>query len=121
MRYKVRLERLTTNEVKTLFLNSKKIKYQNIVIYYNLSPSENSLCRFAVSVPKKNIRKAVRRNKIKRRIRYILQQQKISEIANKNKITFSILVLYNLNVVLDYNSLKQQVDEVLDQMFKYAK
>jgi ribonuclease P protein component len=68
---------LSRGEIKKFFEEKKGGKYYspNITLYVD-HINNNKPTRFAFVVPKKTIKKAVHRNRLKRRARYIIQKYK---------------------------------------------
>ena len=101
-------------EFKTL-LNMKKVSNKYVTIFFgHLSNKNNNKLNISF-VTKKKIGNAVKRNKIKRRLRYIMNDatKKISI-----KFNFSYLVICKSSVLhSDYKNLK----EILFQEFKKIK
>lgn len=97
-------------------------------------------CRILVSVPKRNFKRAVKRNLLKRRIReaYRLQKELVSSIvaagvpgavaglpeavstnAPGGAVTakgFDILFFYNSNEICDFATIRTEVGEILKQI-----
>ena len=65
-------------EVENVFKKGKKSISQSVIIFYTPSDSEKS--RFAFSVSKKISKKAVVRNKVKRRLREIIRKEIIPSL-----------------------------------------
>jgi ribonuclease P protein component len=62
------------NDIAFLFTNGKSINAFPVKAVYKIaSPQSNNWLRIAVSVPKRNFKKAVDRNRIKRQIREIFR------------------------------------------------
>lgn len=76
-------------------------------------PTEGAECsRIMVSVPKKFFKRAVKRNLLKRRIRESYRTQK----ALLEDTRFDILIYYNTKEVLDSQTIRAAVAEVLGQV-----
>lgn len=103
------MQTLSTFEIKSLFEKARKIEQKEIIIYYRVE-SENTLSKFAVAVPKRKIKKAVKRNRVKRQIRAIIRQ---GNFFLQKDIHLSFLVYYNSEVLLEYQTIKQQIEEGL--------
>ena len=103
-------ERIThKRDIEKLFISGKKINmFPFDVRYY--SGKERSLNKILISVSKKNIKSAVKRNLIKRRIResYRLNKKQLSNSG------YSIAIIY-----VDYKILKfKEIDEFVKKILK---
>ena len=93
-----------TERIKEHGLIEELLKFKNsfksgsFIISYINRDKKTSKNKILISIPKKNIKNAVDRNRIKRLIResYRLQKNIISEIISHNK-TLAILLVYNSN------------------------
>ncbi|MFL5764575.1 MAG: ribonuclease P protein component [Bacteroidia bacterium] len=74
--------------------------------------------RILISVPKRNFRRAVDRNKLKRRIReaYRKEKQKVYEVLLEKKILLS--VIYTAKTKIEYKEIEQKISEALDRLNK---
>lgn len=67
----IKLPKLKGKDFERIFQEGKKFYLPELVIYYQLNPQ--NLTRFAIVVSQKVSKKAVVRNKLKRRLREILR------------------------------------------------
>ncbi|MFI5218051.1 MAG: ribonuclease P protein component [Bacteroidia bacterium] len=99
-------ERLGSRKaLEHIFKSGKKINESTIQILWMESDSkEKALLKIAISVPKKNFKKAVDRNKIKRQIReaYRLNKHKILPLIKSTGKKFSAVILFTGKVPLAY-------------------
>ena len=73
-----------------------------------------------VSVPKKKIRKAVKRNLLKRRIReaFRLQKKPFYEFLTARQANCSFAVVYNSGEIAEYKVLEEKILLVLQRLQK---
>ena len=78
--------------------------------YCALSPGGGGVNRVMVSVSKKNFKRAVRRNLLKRRLRESYRTQKdLIEGAGP----LDLLLVYNSKEILEYQTIRQDVGDIL--------
>ncbi len=76
---------------------------------YCVSENGLELCRIMVSVPKRNFRRAVRRNLLKRRIREAYRTQK-GLVGGKG---LDILFFYNSEEICESDAVRAEIGEIL--------
>lgn len=81
--------------------------------YCVLSPGSGEVNRIMVSVSKRNFKRAVRRNLLKRRLRESYRTQK--ELLGAAG-PLDLLLVYNSKVILDYQVIRQDVEDILRQL-----
>jgi ribonuclease P protein component len=87
------------------------------VIYKKAAAEEAEPIQVLISVPKRNIRKAVLRNKIKRRMREAYRQ-------NKNQLTnvlgeeqkFSIIFIFTAKEEIPYKEIESKIIQILQRL-----
>lgn len=77
--------------------------------------------QIAVSVPKKNLRAAVSRNLIKRRIReaYRKNKEALYNSLVKNDLRIILMVIYRKNEITDYFKIEKSVNELITILCKH--
>jgi len=112
-------ERITgTKRVEAIFAAGKSfISYPLRVVYLIHEQSASAKCSILVSVPKKRIKKAVHRNRIKRLIRetYRLNNKLISNIDISDK-TLDIALVYVKDTVSNYADIEKAMQKALTQI-----
>lgn len=112
-------ERLSgTIKIDTLFKEGKSfISYPLRVIYLLHEQSRESICSILVSVPKKRIKKASHRNRIKRLIResYRLNKALIDNETVGDK-SLDIAFIYVKDVTSDYPTIQKAIQKALNQI-----
>lgn len=114
-------ERLKSNaSIKELLQSGKTISCYPFKIFWKLSDQElqDPPVRIAISVPKKNIRRAVDRNLIKRSIKEIYRKEKniIYQPLLDKKMKISLLVLYLPKEILRYNQIEPYIIDWLSKL-----
>ena len=107
-------EKLKSRKViEQLFNEGKSITKYPLKLYYLSMPEQESRFKTAVSVPKKNFRKAVSRNRIKRQLREAYRLNK-DLIFNNIEGNFAFLILYLGKEIPDYG----EIDSSLKNVFR---
>lgn len=96
----------SSKTIENLFLNGKKhIQFPLKIIYLETSESKNN--KVAFSVPKRNFKKAVERNRIKRLLREIYRLNKHRLV--KKEANLLILFIYIGKQMPDYHTLEKKM------------
>ncbi len=87
--------------IERLIRNGKYGEIHDVLRFRHLSGTDSGLNRIMISVPKRNFKRAVRRNLLKRRIResYRLQKHDLNTVGN------DILIVYTSKEVLSYGEI----------------
>ena len=107
-------ERIThKGDIEKLFISGKKLNLFPFDIRY-YSGNMGSLNKVLISVSKKNIKSAVKRNLLKRRIResYRLNKKQLSNSA------YSIAIIYVDNKILKFKQIDDFIKKVLKNISK---
>ena len=105
-------------EISTIFEKGKSLSFSDIKIKYFVVFEHNSkVQKWAISIPKKYIKKAVERNKIRRKIREYLRLN-INKLDNYNNFNIKILIIYTSKKHDNFKSIKKQITTVIDYMGK---
>ena len=119
---------LTANErlkrkkdIDTLFLHGKAFFVFPYKVVYRLvekEQAEEEALRFGVSVPKKSFKRAVDRNKLKRRTREIYRVNKsdLKQQLNDSKYSLHFMLLYNHKEILSSKQLTPSILAVLKRL-----
>jgi ribonuclease P protein component len=92
------------------------------VVWMKCSGEFKSPAQIAISVPKKNVRLAVTRNLIKRRIRESYRKNKwmLYDVLNKENIQVAFVVIFRKNSIPDYDSVNNSVSEMITLLCRNA-
>ena len=107
-------ERIThKGDIEKLFISGKKLDLFPFDIRY-YSGNMGSLNKVLISVSKKNIKSAVKRNLLKRRIResYRLNKKQLSNSG------YSIAIIYVDNKILKFKQIDDYIKKVLKNISK---
>ena len=107
-------ERMThKRDIQNLFISGKKLNLFPFDIRY-YSGKMGSLNKILISVSKKNIKSAVKRNLIKRRIResYRLNKKQLSNSG------YSIAIIYVDNKILKFKQIEDFIQKILKNISK---
>ena len=115
-------ERLNNkNSINDLFKSGRGITVSPLrIIWVCSNKSDDLTSQVMISVPKKNIKSAVKRNLIRRRINESFRLAKEGlytnlELTNK-KLKFAII--YQKKEIDSYNSIEQKINLLLDRLLK---
>lgn len=95
-------------------------EYPFKLIWVETPLSTNSPIQICISIPKKNIKLAVNRNLIKRRIKEAYRQNKsiIYDYFKEKNTQLAIMLIYQNNNILDYNDIKNKIIVILPRLIK---
>ncbi len=112
-------ERLSgTKRIDTLFKEGKSfISYPLRVIYLIHEQSSEAKCSILVSVPKKRIKKAVHRNRIKRLVResYRLNRALINKLELDQQ-PIDVAFIYVKDTATNFNEIDKAIKKALNQI-----
>jgi ribonuclease P protein component len=113
-------ERLSSHkQIQNLFSGGKTFAIHPFVVKYSIiQGQEAGNHQILVSVSKRNFKRAVDRNRIKRQIReaYRLNKHIIAGLPDK----YAIAYIYTFKEKLPYNSLEQKLSEALKRLREEA-
>lgn len=113
-------EKLKSKKViESLFKKGKVINaYPIKLIYLPKTSIENSRINTGVSVPKRNLKLAVQRNLIKRRMReaYRLNNQALKLQLKKQDKGLDMMFLYSSKQILSYKEIEEKIKVILTRL-----
>jgi ribonuclease P protein component len=115
-------ERLKSRKlIAQLFSEGENFPYSPFRVYYlfcSLPNSSTPALQFAISVPAKNFKRAIDRNRIKRLTReaYRLQKNALQEKLNEKKLQLNIFFVYTAKEFTDFNTVKEKLKLILSKM-----
>lgn len=92
--------------------------YPFTVKWMEISHEKEKKIQFLPAVPKRNFKKAVDRNKIKRLIReaYRLNKEKLIDIAQQKSKNIVIMILYSGKIIVTYKEVENKIVVILQQI-----
>lgn len=114
-------ERLKSRkEISSVFTDGSVIFRYPIKMHFLFRNSEENLNekpKIAISIPKKRIRRAHKRNTLKRRVReaYRLNSQTFKHAAAVKKLQINIVFVYIATEMEDYRTIERAVISCLDE------
>lgn len=112
-------ERLKSRkQTELLFSEGKKFTIAPFRIHYSFNKAEKPGVQFGAGVSKKNFKKAVDRNRIKRLMReaYRLQKKLIKEKLEEKKCQLTLFFIYTGKALPAYHDVYVQTGKVLDKL-----
>lgn len=107
-------------EIDSLFKNPNIIFKYPFKLYFRSfkSVDNNDIpIRFAISIPKKNIKKAVQRNLLKRRSREAYRLNKhLLEKLNEEKIEINLMFVYIATKVETFEIINKSISYILNEL-----
>ena len=112
-------ERLKSRKrTELLFSEGKKFSITPFRIHYLFHESTNPPLQFGVGVSSKNFKKAVDRNKIKRRVReaYRLQKIILHQKVKEKKGQLNVFFIYNGKEIPEFSGIFDTMKKILDKL-----
>ena len=98
-------------KIERLFLDGKKHHKFPIRAVYFFEEEESNAFQITVSVPKKLIKKAVDRNRIKRRMR---EAFRLNQMKLKNNRKLEVMFIYTTSELKDYATIEKSILDLID-------
>ena len=109
------------NVIQKLFSEGKHVLVYPLKAVYIFGNEQHPL-QAGVSATKRNFKKAVDRNRIKRLIRevYRLQKPKLETHLIQNKLSLSIFFMYIGKEIPEYDQLMESTEKIIKRMVKIS-
>lgn len=110
--------------IHTLFQKGEAFSFLPFRIIHHTIPQVEGLSnsiQVGISVPKKKIKTAVKRNLIKRRIREAWRTQKHQFTSAQAKTVTQVFLIYQSNKILPYQDIAQAVQQIIQTLNKKYK
>jgi ribonuclease P protein component len=105
-------------QLEQIFTEGKSLTVFPIKIFYELNQQQDNIIKAGVGVSRKNFRKSVHRNRIKRLLReaYRTEKTELLNYLEENKKQIALFFLYIDKKQPDYFSLKQTMQTALKKL-----
>ena len=100
-------KKLTKKTIQLIYKTGQKIYQKSFVVIWKLEDG-NKKTKMLISIPKRNIKKAVDRNYIKRIIKEVYRKNK-NDILKITTKSISFILIYNKTVKPEFNKLKMEL------------
>lgn len=114
-------ERLKSKKVIERLFNKEGqsfARYPLRIIWLEMPLDTPFPVQFAVSVPKRRFKSAVKRNRIKRQIRetYRLRKRLLYDFLEKEEKQYAIMILYTANEELPYKEIDKRMRQIISRL-----
>lgn len=112
-------ERLKSRkEIELLFSKGKKFSITPFRVHYLFNELTDPPLQFGVSVSKKNFKKAVDRNRIRRLVKetYRLQKMELQQQVKEKKGQLHVFFIYNGKEIPEYIGIFDKMKKVIDKL-----
>ncbi len=118
LRKKDRLK--SRKSINALFEEGETIKAFPLVLKYRVLEGNSFGLKAAFVVPKRRIRLAVTRNKVKRRIReaYRTLNAELKTVLHQNQSAIDLIIIYRSSEVVDFKALQEKIIVILQRLTK---
>jgi ribonuclease P protein component len=105
--------------IEILFKEGKRIKSFPIqIVYLQIDHLQDYFVQAGFSVPKKQFKRAVDRNKLKRLMReaYRLQKNQLPDIIKNKEKKYIIMFIYMSDKITPYKKIESTIDKLLKEL-----
>tara|TARA_B100000963_G_scaffold361454_1_gene396963 strand:- start:3739 stop:4095 length:357 start_codon:yes stop_codon:yes gene_type:complete len=108
-------KKISRNQIQRIYSSGNKIKSEIFILFWEFSYDKHDDSVAVISIPKNKIKKAVDRNKLKRRIKEILSiKNELAYPIFDLKINF--ILIYNKNTVLNFKQINKDLVNLFDKL-----
>lgn len=109
-------------QIEELFLSGKSFAASPLRVIYKFEPAEEPIVQVGVTVNKKNFKRAVDRNRIKRLLReaYRLQKEGLVNTAKENKKKGFLFFMFTDKTISPFKVVKEAMEKALARLEKKA-
>ena len=107
-------------QLEALFINGTTFTIFPIKVFYKEFEVQDNIIKAGVGASRKNFKKAVDRNRIKRLLRETYRTEKagLLNYLRQNKKQIALFFLYIDKSLPEYNSLKQKMQQAIEKLIK---
>lgn len=107
--------------IDDLFLSGETLKQYPLRLLFKKNPvhyNEKTAFQIVISVPKKKIRKAHDRNRVKRVIRELIRKNKngLENILDHQNEKLALFLIYSESTILDYAIIEKKINKLIHQL-----
>ncbi|MAQ31800.1 MAG: ribonuclease P protein component [Flavobacteriales bacterium] len=108
---------LSRKSINNIYKTGQKLRSKSLTIIWINSKPQSSKIKLVISVPKKNIKKAVDRNYLKRIIRESYKTNKpfINDLIQD---PIKIIIIYNKTTLIEFNKLEIELLTLFEIIYK---
>ena len=108
---------LSKKSINNIYKEGQKLRSKSLNVIWINSQLQSSKIKLVISVPKKNIKKAVERNYLKRIIRECYKKNKpfINDLIQS---PIKIIIIYNKTTLLGFNKLEIELLTLFKKIYK---
>ena len=115
-------ERLKSKKtIEDVYSHGQQIKkFPFLLKYLRTSIEKGAKVQIVVSIPKRNVKKATDRNRLKRQIKevYRLNKKELFELINKQEKDLALFLIYTGGVDVEYQLLESKLKLILQELIK---
>lgn len=113
-------------KIKWLFNKNKKVEIEGLQLLWNFV-EENEIkqqefpAKILITIPKKLVKKAVLRNRLKRKIGEcyrVNNKQNFYDFLDEKNIKISFVVIYKTTLILDYWQIKIILNKLIEELIE---
>jgi ribonuclease P protein component len=113
-------ERLSSKRViHQLFKNGRSFYIRPFKVFYHYHPGpEKSPVQVLITVSKKHIKKASKRNEVKRKVReaYRLNKHLLADVSTENGSSLAIALIYTESTIPESKDIREKIIRVLERL-----
>lgn len=110
-------------QIDTVFTSGDRIsQFPLQALVLPASFIETSPFKLLISVPKKQIKKSVDRNYIKRLLREVIRKNKLNleTFLNENNIQLAICLIYSTSEEMNYSELETKINKLFNKLINHV-